>query len=66
MLDGAPGAARDVVLLNAGAALFVAGRAASIRDGMHEAAAAIDAGAAKATLAKLAALSQADAAGAAS
>ena len=66
VLDGTPGAARDVVLLNAGAALFVAGRAESIRDGMQQAGRAIDGGAAKATLARLVALSQADAAGAAS
>ena len=66
VLDGTPGAARDVVLLNAGAALFVAGRAESIRDGMQQAGRAIDGGAAKATLADLVALSQADAAGAGS
>lgn len=66
VLEGAPGAARDVVLLNAGAALFVAGRADSIREGMQQAASAIDAGSAKATLATLVALSRADAAGAAS
>ena len=66
VLDGRPGAARDVVLLNAGAALFVAGRADSIRDGMQQAGRAIDGGAANATLAHLVALSQADAAGAAS
>ena len=41
------GAPRDVVLLNAGAALFVAGRAASIREGIALAAAAIDSGAAR-------------------
>jgi anthranilate phosphoribosyltransferase len=53
VLDGRPGAARDVVVLNAGAALFVAGEAASIRDGMVRAAAAIDEGRATATLARL-------------
>ncbi|MGE3956088.1 MAG: anthranilate phosphoribosyltransferase [Vicinamibacterales bacterium] len=63
VLDGVPGPARDVVVLNAGAALFVAGRVGSIRDGMHQAALAIDAGAARATLAQLVTLSQADAAG---
>ncbi len=62
VLDGTPGPARDVVLLNAGAALFVAGRADSIRDGMTQAAHAIDSGAARSTLARLVALSQADAA----
>ena len=33
VLDGETGAPRDVVVLNAGAALFVAGRVASVRDG---------------------------------
>lgn len=62
VLEGTPGPARDVVLLNAGAALFVAGRADSIRDGMTQAAHAIDSGSAKSTLARLVALSQVDAA----
>ncbi|BAS27586.1 anthranilate phosphoribosyltransferase [Limnochorda pilosa] len=39
-------AVRDVVLLNAAAALVVAGRAASLRDGVGQAAGAIDSGAA--------------------
>ena len=34
MLGGQPGPARDIVLLNAGAGLFVAGRAASVREGI--------------------------------
>jgi anthranilate phosphoribosyltransferase len=59
VLDGQPGAARDVVVLNAGAALFVAGTAESIRDGMIAAARAIDTGAARATLASLVAVSHA-------
>jgi anthranilate phosphoribosyltransferase len=50
VLDGQRGAARDVVLLNAGAALFVAGAASSVRDGIGMAAAAVDRGAAKTTL----------------
>jgi anthranilate phosphoribosyltransferase len=50
VLDGRRGAARDVVLLNAGAALFVAGAASSVRDGIGMAASAVDRGAAKATL----------------
>jgi anthranilate phosphoribosyltransferase len=57
VLDGETGAARDVVVLNAGAALFVAGRAASVREGMGRAAAAIDSGAARETLARLVVLS---------
>jgi anthranilate phosphoribosyltransferase len=58
VLDGATGAARDVVLLNAGAALFVAGKAASVRDGIAQAGAAIDRGQAGATLAAMAKASQ--------
>jgi anthranilate phosphoribosyltransferase len=50
VIGGAPGAPRDVVLLNAGAALFVAGRADSVADGLAQAAACIDSGAARATL----------------
>ena len=50
ILDGTRGAARDVVLLNAGAALFLAGRAVDVRDGISRAASAIDSGAARATL----------------
>lgn len=57
VLDGTTGAARDVVLLNAGAALFVAGAAASVREGMERAAAAIDRGDARRTLEQLARLS---------
>ena len=50
ILGGARGAPRDVVLLNAGAALFVAGRADSVREGIARAASAIDSGAVRATL----------------
>jgi anthranilate phosphoribosyltransferase len=50
VLAAEAGARRDVVLLNAGAALFVAGRAESVKDGIRQAAAAIDSGAARATL----------------
>jgi anthranilate phosphoribosyltransferase len=50
VLEGQRGAARDVVLLNAGAALFVAGAASSVRDGIGIAASAVDRGAAKTTL----------------
>jgi anthranilate phosphoribosyltransferase len=53
VLDGARAAARDVVLLNAGAALVVAGRARQLRDGVTIAAAAIDSGKARALLARL-------------
>jgi anthranilate phosphoribosyltransferase len=50
---------RDVVLLNAGAALFLAGSASSVKGGIDAAAAAIDSGAAEATLAGLVQHSQA-------
>lgn len=44
VLAGESGPARDVVLLNAGAALFVAGRVPSLKHGLAVAAAAIDDG----------------------
>jgi len=44
ILGGARGPRRDVVLLNAAAALVVAGRAKDLREGVAEAAAAIDDG----------------------
>src|SRR5436190_17194123 len=44
VLAGDRGPFRDVVLLNAGAALFIAGAAASVRDGIERAAGAIDRG----------------------
>jgi anthranilate phosphoribosyltransferase len=47
LLDGETGAYRDAVLLNAAAALVVAGRVAELRDGVEIAAESIDAGAAK-------------------
>jgi anthranilate phosphoribosyltransferase len=50
LLRGAPGAYRDTVVLNAAAALVVAGKAADIADGAGQAAACIDAGAAGARL----------------
>jgi anthranilate phosphoribosyltransferase len=46
-----------VVVLNAGAALFIAGVAASVAEGIERAAAAIDSGAAARTLARMVALS---------
>jgi anthranilate phosphoribosyltransferase len=59
LLGGEHGAARDIVLLNAGAALFVAGRAPHLLDGLRMAAAAIDSGAARRTLDALVQLSSA-------
>ncbi len=50
LLLGETGAYRDAVLLNAGAALMVAGHAHDLRDGIEEAAEALDRGLAKALL----------------
>jgi anthranilate phosphoribosyltransferase len=50
-----------VVLFNAGAALFVAGRARSMVDGIRQAADGIDSGAARDTLERMARESQAEA-----
>ena len=58
VLHGRQGPARDVVLLNAGAALFVSGKAASVPEGLTLAAGAIDTGAARATLDRMVLLSQ--------
>ena len=60
VLEGRPGAHRDVVAFNAGAALFVAGKAGSVAEGIREARNAIDSGAAGATLAAMARLSHAE------
>lgn len=50
LLGGEQGAYRDAVLLNSAAALIVAGEVANLRDGVEEAAEAIDKGLAKALL----------------
>ena len=57
LFDGAPGAYRDTVLLNAGAALLVADKVGTIEDGIALARATIDSGKAKQTLARLVAVS---------
>lgn len=54
VLAGEPGAAREMVAVNAAAALWAAGRAATPAEGCRLACAAIDSGAAAATLARLA------------
>ncbi len=59
VLGGRTGPVRDVVLLNAGAALFIAGHSASVRDGVAASARAIDDGAARSTLERLVAVSRA-------
>jgi anthranilate phosphoribosyltransferase len=53
LLDGAPGAYRDAVLLNAAAALMVADRVQGLTDGVEMARASIDSGAAWAKIAAL-------------
>jgi anthranilate phosphoribosyltransferase len=61
VLEGQPGAPRDAVILNAGAALFVANRVESVREGITVASVAIDSGAARATLESMVRGSQAEA-----
>jgi len=53
VVTGIPGPRRDIVLLNAAAALVAAGRAFDLKEGVTQAAEAIDTGEAAATLAKL-------------
>jgi len=60
ILGGARGPARDVVLLNAGAALFIADAASSVDDGIVKASRAIDRGDARRTLEQLVAISTAE------
>lgn len=50
VLSGEPGAARDVTLANAGAAVYVSGLAASIAEGVALAAESVDSGAARDSL----------------
>lgn len=50
VLDNQPGPARDIVLLNAGAAIYVAGLAATLGEGLEKARAAIESGGARAKL----------------
>jgi anthranilate phosphoribosyltransferase len=59
VLNGTPGAARDVVLLNAGAALQVAGKADTLEAAMSLAAQSIDSGAANDLLDRWVAVSNA-------
>lgn len=53
LLNGARGAVRDIVALNAGAALFIAGMASSVGEGIGQASDAIDDGRAARVLARL-------------
>ena len=58
VLDNQAGAARDIVMLNAGAALYAANVVSSIAEGIDQARAAIESGAAKARLQQLIATTQ--------
>jgi anthranilate phosphoribosyltransferase len=60
VLAGVKGPARDIVALNAGAALFVAGSAASVAAGIRQAGAALDSGAARSTLEQMVRWSRAE------
>jgi anthranilate phosphoribosyltransferase len=56
VLANQPGAARDIVLLNAGATIYVAGRAGSMAEGVRQADAAIASGEAQRRFERLVAL----------
>jgi anthranilate phosphoribosyltransferase len=58
VLDNEAGAARDIVIFNAGAALYAANVADTIQDGIDKARAAIESGAAKSKLEQLVTLSR--------
>src|SRR5919199_260833 len=58
VLEGEPGPPRDVVLLNAGASLYVAGLAGSIQEGIARAAQEVDSGRVKAKINQAADVSQ--------
>jgi len=58
VLDNQPGAPRDIVILNAGAALYAANVADSMRAGIHLARAALESGAARERLRQLVYLTQ--------
>jgi anthranilate phosphoribosyltransferase len=58
VLDNKPGAARDIVALNAGAAIYVADRASTMEEGVEQAFEVIASGAARAKLDKFVQLTQ--------
>jgi len=58
VLDNQPGPARDIVMLNAGAAIYVAGLADSLQDGVRQADEAIASGEARNRLDRLVVLTQ--------
>jgi anthranilate phosphoribosyltransferase len=53
LFEGAPGAYRDIVLLNTAAALLVSNKVENLKEGVETAALAIDDGGARAVLANL-------------
>jgi anthranilate phosphoribosyltransferase len=57
-IEGRYAPARDIVLLNAGASLYVSGVAADLRDGVERAREVVESGAARARLDKLGELSR--------
>ena len=59
ILSGHAGAPRDIVLLNAGVSLLIAGSAATVQDGVRRAAEAIDSGEATRVLERLVSVSNA-------
>ncbi|MBA2303442.1 MAG: anthranilate phosphoribosyltransferase [Acidobacteria bacterium] len=62
VLGGEPGAAREIVLLNAGVSLLIAGEVPTVPEGIERAAQAIDTGAALAVLGQLTAITNTEAA----
>ena len=58
VLDNQPGAARDIVMLNAGVALYAANLAGTMKEGLEKARAAVESGAAKTRLAQFVAATQ--------
>jgi anthranilate phosphoribosyltransferase len=58
VLDNQPGPARDIVIFNAGVALYAANVAPTMKDGIARARAAVESGAAKAKLSQLVQLSK--------
>ena len=58
VLSGQGGPARDIVVLNAGAALLIAGVVATVREGMEQAIDAIDSARSASTLARMASCSR--------
>jgi anthranilate phosphoribosyltransferase len=62
VLSGESGPHRDIVLLNAAAALVIVGDAADLREGLSQAAGSVDSGRARVCLERLVSLSQSEAA----